>query len=80
MWDYAAPDDVLVYLINEYMNGTPDRRLAATFILDCLRRYQCLDKMDPCLSELAKQAILDVGPEARSMALSLGLIEVQQRR
>ena len=36
MQNYAASDDVLVYLIGQSVNGSNERRLAAKFILDCL--------------------------------------------
>ena len=35
---YDATDEVLVYLIT--MDGSPERRFAAKFILDCLRKCQ----------------------------------------
>ena len=71
---YAASDDVLVYLIKQTVDGTPEQRLAAKFILDCLRRYQKREEIEGCIDELAEQSLLDVAGEARQLAESVGLI------
>jgi hypothetical protein len=72
---YATSDDVVVYLINQSVNGSPDRRrLAARFILNCLRIYETPEEFEACFHNLEDHAILDVAKEAREMAKSVGLI------
>ena len=71
---YDAPAEVLVVLINESIYGPPERRLAAKFILDCLRRYRTPDEVAGCLHELEAQALLDIAKEARKLASALDLI------
>ena len=71
---YAASDDVVVYLINQAVNGSPERRLAARFILDRLRTYQTPEELAGCFHNLEDLAILDVAKDARELATSLGLI------
>ena len=71
---YAASDDVVVYLINQSVNGSPERRLAAKFILDCLRNYETRKEIENCIRELAEEALLDVAKDARELAEGVGLI------
>ena len=71
---YLIPDGVLVVLIRETVNGSPERRLAAKFILDCLRRQRFKDELGECIDELEHQSLLDIAAEARTLALSLKLI------
>ena len=72
---YAASDDVLVYLINQTLNGSPERQLAAKFILDCLRTFQTRDEIATCIHEFEEKALLgDVGAEALHLAAEVGLI------
>lgn len=71
---YEAPDGVLVYLIDQTVNGPPERRLAAHFILDCLRTYRTREETAKCLDELEDHALLDIAPDARELASHLGLI------
>jgi hypothetical protein len=71
---YAASDEVVVYLINQTVNGTVERRLAARFILDCLRTYQTPEDLAACFHDLEDIAILDVAKDAQELATSLGLI------
>ena len=71
---YGASDEVLVYLIHQTMDGSPERRLAANFILDCLRKYQKREEIEGCIHELADKALLDVASEARELAMKVGLI------
>jgi len=68
---YAAPDGVVIFLIHESVNGTPERRLASKFILDCLRTRQDLPA---AFDKLEASALLDIADEARKLALSLQLI------
>ena len=71
---YAASDEVVVYLIDKTVNGTAEDRLAARFILDCLRSFQRRDEIAHCIDELEKHAIVAIADDARSMAHGLGLI------
>lgn len=71
---YAASDEVVVYLINQTVNGTVERRLAARFILDCLRTYQTPEDLATCFHDPEDIAILDVAKDAQELATSLGLI------
>ena len=70
---YEAPDGVLVYLINETVNGTPRRRLAAHFILDCLRSYRTSEETEACLHGLEETALLQLAGDVREMTSGLGL-------
>jgi hypothetical protein len=72
---YPAPDEVVIFLINKTVNGTPEQRLASKFILDCLRNYRTSEEIAHCIDDLEKRAILDLAADARSMASDLGLIE-----
>jgi hypothetical protein len=74
MFAYGASDEVLVYLRQQAVNGAPERRLAAKFILDCLRRYQKREEVEGCIHELADTALLDVASDARELARKVGLI------
>ena len=74
MSEYAASNEVLVFLINQTVNGSPQQRLAAKFILDCLRAFDTSDEIEHCIDELERHAILATAEDARSMASSLGLI------
>jgi hypothetical protein len=71
---YEAPDGILVYLINQTVNGSPERRLAAEFVLDCLRSYRTREETAMCLDELEDHVLLDIATDARALASSLGLI------
>jgi len=70
---YAASDDVVVYLINQSVNGSPERRLAAKFILDCLRNYKTREEIEDCIHDLVDHALLDVANDARELAKGVGL-------
>lgn len=70
---YVAPDGVLVYLINETVNGAPRQRLAAHFILDCLRSYRTREETEACLHEFEKTALLQLAADVREMTSGLGL-------
>ena len=70
---YEAPDGVLVYLINETVNGAPRRRLAAHFILDCLRSYRTHEETEACLHELEGSAVLQLAADVREMSSKVGL-------
>ena len=63
---YEAPDGVLVYLINQNVNGSPERRLAAHFVLDCLRSHRTPEETAVCLDELEEHALLDISPPTRA--------------
>jgi hypothetical protein len=75
MHTYAATDDVLVYLISQTVNGPNERRLAAKFILHCLRTYDSGDAIAECIDELEDTPHFEVGTEARELAEGLGLLE-----
>ena len=73
---YQTPDEVLVYLINEEVNApSEERRLAAKFILDCLRIYATRHEIEDCIEHLKDDAMLDIVPEAKELAESVGLIK-----
>ena len=74
MFKYEASDEVVVFLINEKVHGSPDRRLAADFILYCLRSFKSSEEIAACINHLEEQVILDVAEDARRLASSLGLI------
>ena len=74
MHAYGASDDVLVYLIQQTMVGSPERRLAANFILECLRKFQKRQDIEGCIHQLADKELLDVADEARELAMNVGLI------
>src|SRR5687768_893895 len=40
MAQYAVPEGVLIYLIQQSVDGSAERRLAAKFLLDCPRAQQ----------------------------------------
>ena len=67
---YDLPTDTLVILINEAMNGPPERRVAAKLLLDCLRTHA---EIAACLEEAERYAILDVVKQAQTMAAALGI-------
>jgi hypothetical protein len=75
MYEHAASEDALVFLINESINGSPERRLAAKFLLGCLRNFQSPDEIAECIDDLEKDAILDIATDARQLAFGLGLLE-----
>ena len=70
---YAASDGVLVYLINETVNGAPRQRLAARFILDCLRSYRTAEETDACLHGLEETTLLQLAADVREMTSNVGL-------
>jgi hypothetical protein len=74
MQNYAAPNEVLVYLIGQTVNGSSERRLAAKFILDCLRTRASGDDIAGCIEELEDAPDGEIGSEARELAEGLGLI------
>lgn len=71
---YRTSDNVLVYLIQQTVDGSPERRLAARFILDCLRTNPTQD-IAACFHDLEDLAILDVAKDARELAVKLRLIK-----
>lgn len=73
---YAVSDEVLVYLINQSLNGSDEQRVSASLILFCLRTKGSSEEIAECIDELAAHTILDVAGNARSMAANLGLISV----
>ena len=73
---YQMPDEVLVYLINEEMTAPSEsRRLAAKFILDCLRVYATRREIAHCIEDLKTDAILEIAPDVEDLAETLGLIQ-----
>ena len=73
MFSYAASDEVLVYLIKQTVDGSPERRLAAKFILDCLRNHKTREEVQDCIHDLVDHALLDVANDARELAKGGGL-------
>jgi hypothetical protein len=71
---YGATEEVLVLLISETVNGSPQRRLAAKFVLNCLRHHYTKEEMEACLDELEHRALLDIADDARALASSFHLI------
>jgi hypothetical protein len=71
---YGANEEVLVLLINQSVNGSPERRLAAKFVLNCLRNFYTKDEISACLDHLECEALLDVAGEARRLATEYHLI------
>jgi hypothetical protein len=74
MSEYIATDEVLVYLIDRTVNGSLEQKLAAKFILDCLRKFHTSEEIAGCINELEHHAIVAIAEDARSTASSLGLI------
>ena len=72
---YPTSDSVLVYLIQQSMDGSPERRLAANFILDCLRNCKTQDEIVASFYDLEDHAILDVAKDAQELAVKLRLIK-----
>lgn len=70
---YEAPDGALLYLINETINGGAGRRLAAHFILDCLRSYRTPEETEACLHELEETALLQLAADVCELTSGLGL-------
>jgi hypothetical protein len=70
---YAPPNEVLVYLIKQALDGSPERRVAAKFILDCLRNFRTREEIEACIHQFEEEALLDVGDEARQLAANIGL-------
>jgi hypothetical protein len=56
------------------MHGPPQRRLAARFVLDCLKGDHTKEEIAECLDDLHHQALLDVASEARALAVEYHLI------
>ena len=70
---HALEDGVLVYLISESVNGALRRRLAARYILDCLRSYRTPEETEACLHELEETALLQLADDVREMRSDVGL-------
>jgi hypothetical protein len=73
---YGAPPGVLVYLINQSVNGLQGRRLAAHYVLDCLRSHRTPDETAACLHGLEHSTLLQLSADVRVLALELGLLTV----
>jgi len=64
---------MLVYLINQTINGrSPERPLAAKFILDCLRAYASRAEVETCINQLKRDALLNIEADARERPKMLG--------
>jgi hypothetical protein len=72
---YQTSDGILVYLIQQTMDGSYERRLAANFLLDCLRSCQTPEEIAARFHDLEDHAILDVAKDARELAVKLRLIK-----
>jgi hypothetical protein len=70
---YAASSEIIVYLISQEVNGSSERKLAAKFLLECLRRFHSREDIAACLNELEGEAMLDVSRETRRLAEDVGL-------
>jgi hypothetical protein len=75
LYNNEVPAEALTFLINVTVNGSPERRLAAKVLLDCLRKYRSKAELTECVEELEEKALLDIAGEARQLAASLGLLE-----
>jgi hypothetical protein len=71
---YGATEEVLVLLINQSVNGPPEQRLAAKFVLNCLRSFHTKPEISACLDHLECEALLDIAGEARRLASEYHLI------
>ena len=76
---YEAAPGVLVYLIGQSVNGARVRRLAAHFILNCLRSYRTPDETAACLHALEHSTLLDLSEDVEELASELGLITAPAR-
>ena len=70
MYGSVHSDEAVVYLIAHSLNGTDEQKLAANFILECLRHFQTRDQFGKCLDDLETRALLDVAKSAKQMAAS----------
>jgi len=77
---YEAPPGVLVYLIGQSLNGQRGRRLAAHYILDCLRSYRTSDETAACLRLLEHSTLRDLAADVEEMAGQLGLLNTVNPR
>lgn len=73
MEQYDAPEGVLVYLIQQTVDGSEEHRLAAKFLLDCLRAHETPEGIAERIEALSGQSILDIADEARRLAAELRL-------
>jgi hypothetical protein len=71
---YDAPDCDVVYLINETLNGGARRRLAARYVLDCLRSYRTPDETAACLRSLEHSTLLELAADVQELAGQVGLL------
>ncbi len=70
---YDAPEDMLVYLIAQTMSREPDRRLAAEFILKCLRINGTPEETEACLNDPDDPELARIAPAVRRLASRIGL-------
>lgn len=62
----SVSDAAMIYLIREMILGvSPERRVAAKYLLECIHRGVALDG---CIEQAEKQAIIDLVSEARNLA------------
>ena len=75
MFASCASDNVLVYLIQQSVDGSPERRLAGqtSFSIAC-GDIGSAEEIEGCIHDLADKALLDVAKDARELALNVGLI------
>jgi hypothetical protein len=74
MAQYAVPEGVLIYLIQQSVDGSAERRLAAKFLLDCLRAQQTTKGIAERIDALEGQSILNITEVTRRLAGELRLI------
>ena len=71
---HGTTDAVLVILIRKTVTGSPEGRLAAKFVLNCVRSFKTRDEVERCLDNLEHEALLDIASEARRLATEYGLV------
>ena len=74
MAQYRAPEGVLIYLIQQTLDGSGERRLAAKFLLDCLRAHETPEAIARCIDDLEHRSILSIANETRRLAADLRLV------
>ena len=74
MAQYRAPEGLVVYLIQQTFEGSAERRLAAKFLLDCLRVHETPEAIARCIDDLERQSLLAIVDETRRLAADLRLV------
>jgi hypothetical protein len=74
MAQYKAPDPLLLYLIRQTIEGPAERRLAAKFLLECLRTSETPEDIAQFIENLEHRSILAIADETRRLAADLRLV------